>query len=78
MAAAVTLREFVGWAKSDVNFADFARVKTVQVEVFSYDENQLMHCSFVDEASGKKTEVDLSMNGKSDTDDNTIQKFVVE
>jgi hypothetical protein len=30
----------VGWAKSDTEFHDYARVKSAQVDVFSYDENQ--------------------------------------
>jgi len=42
---------------------------------YSYDDNQIMKCSFMDVESGKKTEVDLSMNdNQSDID---IEKFTV-
>lgn len=45
---------------------------------FSYDENQMMRCSFVDVATGRKTEVDLSMASSQDVTDNQIDKFMVE
>ncbi|MDD0854273.1 Hsp70 family protein [Halobacteriovorax sp. GB3] len=45
---------------------------------FSYDENQIMQCSFVDVATGKKTSVDLTMVSTENFDDNKIDKFLVE
>ena len=45
---------------------------------FSYDENQMMKCSFVDAATGRKTEVDLSMGSGDANSDNQIDKFMVE
>jgi molecular chaperone DnaK len=45
---------------------------------FSYDENQMMKCSFVDVQSGRKTEVDLSMVSESDAENDKISKFLVE
>ena len=45
---------------------------------FSYDENQMMKCSFVDVATGRKTEVDLSIASSKGVDTNQIDKFVVE
>ena len=45
---------------------------------YSYDENQMMKCSFLDVASDKKTEVDLSMASSGNHDDNAIDNFLVE
>ena len=45
---------------------------------FSYDDNQMMKCSFVDVATKRKTEVDLSMASGEAAADNQIDKFVVE
>lgn len=45
---------------------------------FLYDENQMMKCSFVDVATGRKTEVDLSMGSSQGDDGNQIDKFMVE
>ena len=44
---------------------------------FSYDENQMMKCSFVDVATGRKTEVDISI-ATVDGENNKIDKFLVE
>ncbi len=45
---------------------------------FSYDDNQVMKCSFVDVETGKEEKVDLTMSSsKSDTADET-DKFIVE
>lgn len=44
---------------------------------YSYDENQVMHCSFVDVESGKKQEISLSMT-KSKDDGHGVEKFTVE
>lgn len=45
---------------------------------FSYDENQMMRCSFVDVATGRKTEIDLSMASSAEIDNEGINKFLVE
>jgi molecular chaperone DnaK len=45
---------------------------------FSYDENQMMKCSFVDVATDRKTDVDLSMASYQDSSSNKIDKFMVE
>ena len=44
---------------------------------FSYDANQIMHCSFVDVATGMKTSVDLSMSADKKNDSTEIEKFTV-
>lgn len=50
-----------------------------EIEVtFSYDDNQMMKCSFVDVATGRKTEVDLSMSSTESGSVNNIDKFLVE
>lgn len=45
---------------------------------FSYDENQIMRCSFVDVETGRKTEIDLSMASSSNNESTQIEKFMVE
>ena len=45
---------------------------------FSYDENQIMKCSFVDVATGTKKEVDLTLSTEQEFDENKIDKFLVE
>ena len=50
-----------------------------QIDItFSYDENQIMHCSFVDVESGKKREVSLSMSRSSSNIANLDYKVGVE
>lgn len=44
---------------------------------FSYDENQMMTCSFVDVATGKRTDVNISKTSDSEAS-NDIDKFLVE
>ena len=44
---------------------------------YSYDENQMIKCSFVDVQTNRKTEVDLSLASGKD-DDEIIDKFLVE
>jgi len=44
---------------------------------FSYDDNQTMRCSFVDVATGKRTDVNISTNAVS-AESNDIDKFLVE
>lgn len=45
---------------------------------FSYDENQVMKCSFVDVGTGAEHVVDLSMAQASTSDLSEIEKFTVE
>ena len=45
---------------------------------FSYNDNGIMQCSFLDTASGKKTEVDLNLAAASESADHEIEKFTVE
>lgn len=45
---------------------------------FEYDENQMMKCSFVDVATGRKKEIDLSMANIESDSENNIDKFLVE
>jgi len=45
---------------------------------YSYDENQIMSCSFVDVATGRKSNVDLSMTTNQETDSDILDKFLVE
>jgi len=45
---------------------------------FSYDANQIMKCSFIDVATGKKTQIELSMTAASDINSGNIDKFLVE
>jgi molecular chaperone DnaK len=45
---------------------------------YSYDENQMMKCSFMDVDTGRKNEVDLSMAHSNSTTANQIDKFLVE
>jgi molecular chaperone DnaK len=50
-----------------------------EIEItFSYNDNGIMQCSFVDVASGQKKEVDLSIASASDSEDHEIDKFTVE
>ena len=45
---------------------------------FSYDENQVMHCSFVDAATNKRSEIKLSID-QSDTKNKVdINSFIVD
>jgi len=45
---------------------------------FSYDENQMMKCSFVDVATNRQTTIDLSMAAVEESSVNSIDKFLVE
>ena len=45
---------------------------------FSYDENQIMKCSFIDVETDQKTVVDLSMGKNKETKELDIEKFMVE
>ena len=44
---------------------------------FSYDENQIMKCSFLDVNSGKETSIDLNMNKESEKNELDIEKLFV-
>jgi molecular chaperone DnaK (HSP70) len=45
---------------------------------FSYDENQVMKCSFVDAATGRKTEIDISQSSGNSGETSEIDRFMVE
>jgi molecular chaperone DnaK len=45
---------------------------------YAYDLNQIMSCSFVDESTGVKTTVDLSIGKSDDLDVDKINKFMVD
>ncbi len=45
---------------------------------FSYNDNAIMQCAFLDVATGEKTEVDLNMAAASDAAHSEIEKFTVE
>ena len=45
---------------------------------YSYDSNQMMHCTFEDVVTGKITEVDLSISGNEQSEKIDIDKFLVE
>jgi len=45
---------------------------------YSYDDNQIMRCSFVDLESKRKLEKDLSIVATEELDENKINKFIVE
>jgi len=45
---------------------------------FSYDDNQIMNCKFVDVDSGRETKIDLSMASTNSDAESGIDKFLVE
>ncbi len=45
---------------------------------FAYDDNQLMHCTFTDVASGKRKEVDVSPADYDALESATVDQFLVE
>lgn len=45
---------------------------------FAYDDNQIMHCSFIDVATERETTIDLSMASSGDDDSDEIARFLVE
>ena len=45
---------------------------------FSYDENQIMKCSFIDVATKVETKIELSMTAAADNNSGNIDKFLVE
>ena len=46
---------------------------------YSYDDNQIMKCSFVDVSTGRKTEIDLSIDQSDKSScDTDIDQFLVE
>ncbi len=57
--------------------ADRPEGQEIQI-TYSYDENQMMKCTFEDVATGRKTEIDLSMGSKHGEEDDQINKFMVE
>ena len=54
------------------------RPKGQEIKVtFSYDDNQIMHCSFIDVGSKKKKEIDLTIKS-AEAIESEIDKFTVE
>ncbi len=50
-----------------------------QIDIsFSYDANQVMHCMFVDVATGQRSEVDLSIQQSKHEKILDIDKFIVD
>ena len=50
-----------------------------QIDVtYSYNDNQIMECSFLDVASGKKRDVDVDANKTAGAAGDSIDKFIVE
>ncbi len=45
---------------------------------FSYDDNQIMKCSFVDVATQRETSIDLSMASTRSDETREVEKFLVE
>ena len=45
---------------------------------FSYDENQIMKCSFLDINSGRQKSIDLNMDKKNSLEKEGIEKFLVD
>ena len=47
---------------------------------FSYDENQIMKCSFVDVSTNRKTDIDLQIHNSKESDDDEldISQFTIE
>ena len=45
---------------------------------FEYDENQIMKCSFLDVATKRETNIDLSMSSSNSSDARGVDKFLVE
>lgn len=45
---------------------------------FSYDENQIMKCSFLDVSSGRQKSIDLNMDKKDEIKKEEIEKFLVD
>jgi len=45
---------------------------------FSYNENQIMSCSFVDEDTNRKTEVDIKISNEDASSDFNLDEFTIE
>ena len=55
------------------------RPKGRQINItYSYDENQIMQCTFVDVESGNKIEKTMSLGISEDLDIDKINQFIVE
>lgn len=64
--------------KGELNLPD-GRPAGQEINVtYSFDENQIMHCKFLDAASGREEVFALSMTQKSEPTDSEIDKFTVE
>jgi len=56
-----------------------SRPEGQEIEVtYSYDDSQIMHCSFVDVATGRETKKGLELGRSDDAIDSQIDKFLVE
>jgi len=78
-----------GSAETDPRFVNIVASKELslppnrpagqEIEItYSFDDSQIMHTSFVDVESGKKTEIKLSVTASSESGSNKIDKFTVE
>jgi len=78
-----------GSAEEDVRFVNIVASKELslpsnrpagqEIEItYSFDDSQIMHTSFVDVESGKKTEIELSTTSSAEESSNKIDKFTVE
>lgn len=55
------------------------RPKSQPIDVtFSYDDNQIMSCSFVDRGTGRRTDVQISMNSRDTDAVRIVDQFLVE
>lgn len=55
------------------------RPKGQKIEItYSFDDNQTMHCEFLDVESGKKEKIDLNISSASDESETDIDQFLVE
>ena len=67
----------VVWA-GDLELPDDRPAGQEILVTFSYDENGMMQCSFMDAGSGQKTDVNLHVASASDSSAHEIEKFTVE
>ena len=78
-----------GSAETDINFVQVVwegelklpkgRPKGQEIKIkFSYNENQIMNCSFIDVESGEELKVELSMTDTDNNGTSEIDKFLVE
>ena len=84
-----TKRSESGSAETDINFVQVVwegklelpkdRPAGQEIKIkFSYNENQIMNCSFIDVESGEEVKVELSMTDNIKNGSSEIDKFLVE